>query len=124
VHHFERQLASPFPLLSAIAARTGRTETGIAVIVSRGSPETVLRGAESFGYQPSDGETDADAARRKTESFLAAIGGAVVARTDPARTGPESAAAWPSSRSRRAWPTGSGGAWAPAPPPSGPPSRG
>ena len=25
VHHFERQLASPFPLLSAIAARTART---------------------------------------------------------------------------------------------------
>src|ERR1039458_3464200 len=115
VHHFERQLASPFPLLSAIAARTGRIEIGTAVTdmryenplymaeeaaaadlisggrlqlgVSRGSPETVLRGAESFGYQPSDGETDADAARRKTESFLAAIGGAVVARTDPARTG-------------------------------------
>jgi alkanesulfonate monooxygenase SsuD/methylene tetrahydromethanopterin reductase-like flavin-dependent oxidoreductase (luciferase family) len=115
VHHFERQLASPFPLLSAIAARTNRIEIGTAVIdmryenplymaeeaaaadlisggrmqlgVSRGSPETVLRGAESFGYQPGEGETDADAARRKTEMFLAAIGGAVVARTDPARTG-------------------------------------
>jgi alkanesulfonate monooxygenase SsuD/methylene tetrahydromethanopterin reductase-like flavin-dependent oxidoreductase (luciferase family) len=115
VHHFERQLSSPFPLLSAIAARTSRIEIGTAVIdmryenplymaeeaaaadlisggrlqlgVSRGSPEIALRGAESFGYQPGDGETDADAARRKTEMFLAAIGGAVVARTDPARTG-------------------------------------
>ena len=115
VHHFERQLASPFPLLSAIAARTRRIEIGTAVIdmryenplymaeeaaaadlisggrlqlgVSRGSPETVLRGAESFGYRPADGETDADAARHKTEIFLAAIGGAAVARTDPARTG-------------------------------------
>ena len=115
VHHFERQLASPFPLLSAIAARTSRIEIGTAVIdmryenplymaeeagaadlisggrlqlgVSRGSPETVLRGAESFGYQPPDGETDADLARRKTELFLAAINGAAVARTDPARTG-------------------------------------
>ena len=115
VHHFERQLASPFPLLSAMAARTNRIEIGTAVIdmryenplymaeeaaaadlisggrlqlgVSRGSPETVLRGAESFGYRPADGETDADAARRKTQTFLAAIGGAVVARTDPARTG-------------------------------------
>ena len=114
VHHFERQLASPFPLLSAIAARTSRIEIGTAVIdmryenplymaeeagaadlisggrlqlgVSRGSPETVLRGAESFGYQPPDGETDADLARRKTELFLAAINGAAVARTDPART--------------------------------------
>ena len=115
VHHFERQLASPFPLLAAIGARTSRIEIGTAVIdmryenplymaeeaaaadlisggrlqlgVSRGSPETVLRGAESFGYRPADGETDADAARRKTETFLAAIGGASVARTDPARTG-------------------------------------
>jgi alkanesulfonate monooxygenase SsuD/methylene tetrahydromethanopterin reductase-like flavin-dependent oxidoreductase (luciferase family) len=115
VHHFERQLASPFPLLSAIAAKTTRIGIGTAVIdmryenplymaeeaaaadlisggrlqlgVSRGSPEIVLRGAESFGYQPAEGETDADAARAKTEIFLAAISGAAVARTDPARAG-------------------------------------
>jgi alkanesulfonate monooxygenase SsuD/methylene tetrahydromethanopterin reductase-like flavin-dependent oxidoreductase (luciferase family) len=115
VHHFERQLASPFPLLSAIAARTSRIEIGTAVIdmryenplylaeeaaaadlisggrlqlgVSRGSPETVLRGAEAFGYRPAEGESAADLARRKTELFLAAIDGAAVARTDPERTG-------------------------------------
>ncbi|MFY9927357.1 MAG: LLM class flavin-dependent oxidoreductase [Streptosporangiaceae bacterium] len=115
VHHFERQLASPFPLLSAIAATTSRIEIGTAVIdmryenplymaeeaaaadlisggrlqlgVSRGSPEIALRGAESFGYRPADGESDADSARRKTETFLTAIGGGVVAHTDPARTG-------------------------------------
>jgi alkanesulfonate monooxygenase SsuD/methylene tetrahydromethanopterin reductase-like flavin-dependent oxidoreductase (luciferase family) len=110
VHHFERQLASPFPLLAAIAARTSRIEIGTGVIdmryenplylaeeaaatdlisggrlqlgVSRGSPETVLRGAEAFGY-----EATADAARQKTEVFLAAIDGTAVARTDPARAG-------------------------------------
>jgi alkanesulfonate monooxygenase SsuD/methylene tetrahydromethanopterin reductase-like flavin-dependent oxidoreductase (luciferase family) len=110
VHHFERQLASPFPLLAAIAARTSRIEIGTGVIdmryenplymaeeaaaadlisggrlqlgVSRGSPETVLRGAEAFGY-----ETGADVARQKTEVFLAAISGTAVARTDPARAG-------------------------------------
>jgi alkanesulfonate monooxygenase SsuD/methylene tetrahydromethanopterin reductase-like flavin-dependent oxidoreductase (luciferase family) len=115
VHHFERQLASPFPLLSAIGARTRRIEIGTAVIdlryenplymaeeaaaadlisggrlqlgVSRGSPETVLRGAESFGYRPGDGQTDADLARDKAQLFLAAISGEAVARTDPARTG-------------------------------------
>ena len=115
VHHFERQLASPLPLLSAIAARTSRIEIGTAVIdmryenplylaeeaaaadlisggrlqlgVSRGSPETVLRGAEAFGYLPAEGETAADLARLKTELFLAAIDGAAVARTDPERTG-------------------------------------
>ena len=110
VHHFERQLASPFPLLAAIAARTSRIEIGTGVIdmryenplymaeeaaatdlisggrlqlgVSRGSPETVLRGAEAFGY-----ETSPDLARQKAEVFLAAIDGTAVARTDPARTG-------------------------------------
>ena len=145
VHHFERQLASPFPLLSAIAARTSRIEIGTAVIdmryenplymaeeaaaadlisggrlqlgVSRGSPETVLRGAEAFGYVPAEGETAADLARRKTELFLAAIDGAAVARTDP--DGPASAAGWRSSRSRRACATGSGGVRAPEPPLSG-----
>jgi alkanesulfonate monooxygenase SsuD/methylene tetrahydromethanopterin reductase-like flavin-dependent oxidoreductase (luciferase family) len=115
VHHWERQLSSPFPLLSAIAARTSRIEIGTAVIdmryenplymaeeaaaadlisggrlqlgVSRGSPEIALRGAESFGYRPGEGETDADNARRKTEIFLAAVSGAAVGRTDPARAG-------------------------------------
>jgi alkanesulfonate monooxygenase SsuD/methylene tetrahydromethanopterin reductase-like flavin-dependent oxidoreductase (luciferase family) len=35
VHHFERQLASPFPLLAAMAARTSRIEIGTAVIDMR-----------------------------------------------------------------------------------------
>ncbi|WP_213011868.1 LLM class flavin-dependent oxidoreductase [Paractinoplanes toevensis] len=115
VHHFERQLASPFPLLSAIGARTRRIEIGTGVIdmryenpfymaeeaaaadlisggrlqlgVSRGSPETVLNGAHTFGYVPPEGSTAADLAREKTTIFLAAISGKAVARTDPARTG-------------------------------------
>src|SRR6195952_1441246 len=83
VHHFERQLASPFPLLAAMAARTSRIEIGTGVIdmryenplymaqeaaatdlisggrlqlgVSRGSPETALNGSESLGSLPPDG---------------------------------------------------------------------
>jgi alkanesulfonate monooxygenase SsuD/methylene tetrahydromethanopterin reductase-like flavin-dependent oxidoreductase (luciferase family) len=35
VHHFARQLASPFPLLAAIAARTSRIEMGTAVVDMR-----------------------------------------------------------------------------------------
>jgi alkanesulfonate monooxygenase SsuD/methylene tetrahydromethanopterin reductase-like flavin-dependent oxidoreductase (luciferase family) len=35
VHHFARQLSSPFPLLAAIAARTRRIEIGTAVIDMR-----------------------------------------------------------------------------------------
>src|ERR1700760_2948854 len=90
VHHFARQLASPFPLLAAVGARTKRIEIGTGVIdmryenplymseeaaaadlissgrlqlgVSRGSPETALNGYESFGFVPRDGEDDASMA--------------------------------------------------------------
>jgi alkanesulfonate monooxygenase SsuD/methylene tetrahydromethanopterin reductase-like flavin-dependent oxidoreductase (luciferase family) len=115
VHHFARQLASPFPLLAAIGARTTRIEIGTAVIdmryenplymaedaaaadlisdgrlqlgISRGSPEPALRGAESFGHVPAAGQTDADLARRHTELFRAAIAGAGVAEADVKMTG-------------------------------------
>src|ERR1700712_1828534 len=90
VHHFARQLASPFPLLAAAGAKTSRIELGTGVIdmryenplymaedaaaadlisggrlqlgISRGSPEPALRGYESFGYAPNEDETDADLA--------------------------------------------------------------
>src|SRR5262252_7494767 len=83
VHHFARQLASPFPLLAAIGVRTSRIEIGTAVIdmryenplymaedaaaadvlsggrlqlgISRGSPEPAYRGADAFGYAPPEG---------------------------------------------------------------------
>jgi alkanesulfonate monooxygenase SsuD/methylene tetrahydromethanopterin reductase-like flavin-dependent oxidoreductase (luciferase family) len=115
VHHFAPQLASPFPLLAAMGARTTRIELGTAVIdmryenplymaedaaaadlisdgrlqlgISRGSPEPALRGSEAFGYVPADGETDADLARAHTEAFRAAIAGAGVARSNPTMTG-------------------------------------
>ncbi|RBY75749.1 LLM class flavin-dependent oxidoreductase [Geodermatophilus sp. TF02-6] len=115
VHHFARQLASPFPLLAAMAARTHRIEVGTGVVdmryenplymaeeaaatdllsggrlqlgVSRGSPETALRGAEAFGYVPPEGSSDADLARGKTALFLAAISGQPVVDADPAMTG-------------------------------------
>ncbi|WP_201276664.1 LLM class flavin-dependent oxidoreductase [Marisediminicola senii] len=111
VHHFARQLASPFPLLAAMAARTSTIELGTGVIdmryenplymaedaaaadlisggrlqlgLSRGSPETSIRGYETFGYAPAEGETDADVARRHTEIFRAAIGGAGIAPANP-----------------------------------------
>jgi alkanesulfonate monooxygenase SsuD/methylene tetrahydromethanopterin reductase-like flavin-dependent oxidoreductase (luciferase family) len=115
VHHFARQLASPFPLLAAIAARTSRIEIGTGVIdmryenplymaeeaaaadlisdgrlqlgVSRGSPETALNGAHAFGYVPPEGVADADLARQKTELFRAAVAGAAVVDADPRMTG-------------------------------------
>jgi alkanesulfonate monooxygenase SsuD/methylene tetrahydromethanopterin reductase-like flavin-dependent oxidoreductase (luciferase family) len=115
VHHFARQLASPFPLLAAIGARTSRIEIGTAVIdmryenplymaedaaaadligggrlqlgISRGSPEPALRGAETFGYVPPEDMSDADLAREKTALFRGAIAGAGVARADPSHTG-------------------------------------
>ncbi|HEX3802876.1 MAG TPA: LLM class flavin-dependent oxidoreductase [Solirubrobacteraceae bacterium] len=115
VHHFARQLASPFPLLAAIGARTKRIEIGTAVIdmryenplymaedaaaadliaggrlqlgISRGSPEPALNGARAFGYMPPEDQTDADLARAKTALFNEAIAGRGVAESDPAQTG-------------------------------------
>ena len=111
VHHFARQLASPFPLLAAIGARTNRIEIGTGVIdmryenplymaedagaadliaggrlqlgISRGSPEQVIDGWRHFGYQPAEGETEADMARRHAEVFLDVIQGKGFAQPNP-----------------------------------------
>src|SRR5881392_4177501 len=111
VHHFARQLASPFPLLAAIGARTSRIEIGTGVIdmryenpfymaedagaanliaggrlqlgISRGSPEQVIDGFRYFGYQPAEGQTDADMARQHAEVFLQALSGAGFAQPNP-----------------------------------------
>jgi alkanesulfonate monooxygenase SsuD/methylene tetrahydromethanopterin reductase-like flavin-dependent oxidoreductase (luciferase family) len=111
VHHFARQLGSPFPLLAAIGARTKRIEIGTAVIdmryenpfymaedagsadliaggrlqlgISRGSPEQVVDGWRHFGYAPAEGETDADMARRHTQVFLELLKGEGFARPNP-----------------------------------------
>lgn len=111
VHHFARQLASPFPLLAAIGAKTERIEIGTAVIdmryenpwymaedagaadliaggrlqlgISRGSPEQVIDGWRYFGYEPAEGESDADMARQHAQTFLELLGGAGFARPNP-----------------------------------------
>jgi alkanesulfonate monooxygenase SsuD/methylene tetrahydromethanopterin reductase-like flavin-dependent oxidoreductase (luciferase family) len=111
VHHFARQLASPFPLLAAVAARTSRIEIGTAVIdmryenplymiedagaadlissgrlqlgISRGSPEQVIDGWRHFGYAPVQGESDADMGRRHAEVFLQQLSGEGFAQPNP-----------------------------------------
>jgi alkanesulfonate monooxygenase SsuD/methylene tetrahydromethanopterin reductase-like flavin-dependent oxidoreductase (luciferase family) len=111
VHHFARQLASPFPLLAAVGAKTRRIEIGAAVIdmryenplymaedagaadliargrlqlgISRGSPEQVVDGWRYFGYRPTEGQTDADMARRHAEVFLDVLRGEGFAQPNP-----------------------------------------
>lgn len=111
VHHFARQLSSPFPLLAAVGAKTRRIEIGTGVIdmryenplymaesagaadlisggrlqlgISRGSPEQVIDGWGYFGYQPAEGETDSDMARRHTEVLLDALRGEGFAEPHP-----------------------------------------
>ncbi|MBB3936149.1 LLM class flavin-dependent oxidoreductase [Aureimonas phyllosphaerae] len=111
VHHFARQLASPFPLLAAVGARTRRIEIGTGVIdmryenphymvedagsadlisggrlqlgLSRGSPEQVIDGWRHFGHLPRPGESDADMGRRHTETFLDLLRGEGFAEPNP-----------------------------------------
>lgn len=111
VHHFARQQGSPMPLLAAIAASTKRIEMGTGVIdmryenplhlaedaaavdlisngrialgVSRGSPETVVRGYEAFGYTGSTDPRGADIAHAHFERFMRAIEGEGMAERDP-----------------------------------------
>jgi alkanesulfonate monooxygenase SsuD/methylene tetrahydromethanopterin reductase-like flavin-dependent oxidoreductase (luciferase family) len=111
VHHFARQLSSPFPLLAAVGARTRTIEIGTAVIdmryenphyiaedagaadliaggrlqlgISRGSPEQVIDGWRHFGYTLSKGESDADMGRRHGEEFLDLLKGEGFAKPNP-----------------------------------------
>ena len=111
VHHFAQQLASPFPLLAAAAARTSTIELGTAVIdmryenplymaedagaadlisggrlqlgISRGSPEQVIDGFRYFGHVPTDGMSDADMAREHTRMLLEVLKGEGFARPNP-----------------------------------------
>src|SRR5438132_2456886 len=111
VHHFARQLGSPFPLLAAIGARTRTIEIGTAVIdmryenplyfaedagaadliaggrlqlgISRGSPEQVIDGWRYFGYAPADGDSDSDMARNHAEVALEVLRGEGFAQPNP-----------------------------------------
>jgi alkanesulfonate monooxygenase SsuD/methylene tetrahydromethanopterin reductase-like flavin-dependent oxidoreductase (luciferase family) len=111
VHHFARQLASPFPLLAAIGAKTRHIEIGTAVIdmryenphymaedsgaadliaggrlqlgISRGSPEQVIDGWSYFGHHPRDGEDDAAMGRRHAEEYLELLRGKEFAQPNP-----------------------------------------
>jgi alkanesulfonate monooxygenase SsuD/methylene tetrahydromethanopterin reductase-like flavin-dependent oxidoreductase (luciferase family) len=111
VHHFAAQLASPFPLLSAIGAKTSTIEIGTGVIdmryenpmymvedagaadlisggrlqlgLSRGSPEQVVDGWRHFGYAPAEGQTDADMGREKALTFLDKLSGKGFAQPSP-----------------------------------------
>jgi alkanesulfonate monooxygenase SsuD/methylene tetrahydromethanopterin reductase-like flavin-dependent oxidoreductase (luciferase family) len=111
VHHFAHQLASPFPLLAAAAARTSRIELGTGVIdmryenplymaedagaadlisggrlqlgISRGSPEQVIDGFRYFGYVPQEGSSDGEMARDHTRLFLDVLRGEGFAEPNP-----------------------------------------
>ncbi|MCI4592169.1 LLM class flavin-dependent oxidoreductase [Sphingobium sp. BYY-5] len=111
IHHFARQLGSPFPLLAAIGAKTSRLEIGTGVIdmryenpfymvedagaadlisggrlqlgISRGSPEQVIDGWRHFGYVPPEGQSDADMGRRHAEVFLNLLKGEGFAKPNP-----------------------------------------
>lgn len=110
VHHFAPQIGSPFPLLSAIGAKTSTIEIGTGLIdmryenpyymaenagltdiitegrvqlgVGRGSPEQVLDGWNYFGYDYSEEEIK-EIARQRTLEFLKIIEGKPFAEPNP-----------------------------------------
>ena len=111
VHHFARQLSSPFPLLAAIGARTSRIEIGTGVIdmryenplymaedagaadliaggrlqlgISRGSPEQVVDGFRYFGHVPAEGQDHTDMAREHTRILRELLRGEGFAEPNP-----------------------------------------
>ena len=130
VHHFARQLGSPFPLLAAIGAQTSRIEIGTAVIdmryenplymaedagaadliaggrlqlgISRGSPEQVIDGWRYFGYAAGRGR---DRRRHGPPPRRGASSTSSRARASPSRTrgrcSPTRRACCASSRTRQ-----------------------
>ena len=152
VHHFANQLASPFPLLSAIGARTTKIEIGTGVIdmryenplymaedagatdliaggrlqlgISRGSPEQVIEGYKYFGYVPEEGSDDAEMARQHTQVFLDVLTGEGFAQPNPRPMFPNPAGLLRLEPHSESLRTASGGAPAPGRRPSGPPRKG
>ena len=148
VHHFARQLASPFPLLAASARAPSGSRWGPRVIdmryenpfymaedagaadliaggrlqlgISRGSPEQVIDGFRHFGYQPAEGETTPTWRGGTPRSSWSSSR----ARASPSRTRGRCSRTRPaccaSSRTRPACATGSGGARPRPTRPSGP----
>ena len=149
VHHFARQLASPFPLLAAVGAKTSRIEIGTAVIdmryenplymaedagaadliaggrlqlgISRGSPEQVIDGWRYFGYPAGRGRERRRHGRGAMPRCSSTLlRGEGFAEPNPRPMFPEPAGpAAPRAAFARACASGSGGAPAPTPPPSG-----
>ncbi|UDY24367.1 LLM class flavin-dependent oxidoreductase [Nocardioides sp. Kera G14] len=112
VHHYARQLSSPFPLLAAIGAKTSTIEIGTGVIdmryenplymaedagsadliaghrlqlgISRGSPEQVIDGFRYFGYEPAESDpSGAEMGRRHAEVLLEILKGEGFAQPSP-----------------------------------------
>ena len=152
VHHFARQLASPFPLLAAVGARTSRIELGTAVIdmryenplymaedagaadlisggrlqlgISRGSPEQVIDGYRYFGHLPAEGSDRRGPGSRPHRGLPRRAARRGFRAAEPAADVRQPArTAADRAALTRASAIGSGGVPAPGPPPNGPPSR-
>lgn len=111
VHHYARQLGSPFPLLAAAGAKTSTIELGTGVVdmryenplymaedagaadlisggrlqlgISRGSPEQVIDGYRAFGYGLDDDPNGKRLAHEHTKRFLEVIEGDAFGEPNP-----------------------------------------
>ena len=74
---------NPFYMIEDAGAADLISQGRLQLGISRGSAEQVIDGWRHFGYEPREGETEADMARRSTETFLELLKGEGFAAPNP-----------------------------------------
>ena len=92
---------NPLYLAEEAAALDFIADGRLALGVSRGSPETALRGYEAFGYTGSEDPRGADIARDKFDLFMRAVEGEKLVESDPQMAPPGRLAIEPQSPTLR-----------------------
>lgn len=82
-HNREMRYENPHMMTENAGAADLIATQRLQLGISRGSPEQVIDGWRHFGHEPAEGETEADMARRHTETFLTLLEGEGFAQPNP-----------------------------------------